>query len=328
MREVEYSDKHSKKEGQKNKSRRSIIPKLIDKVKEDVRSVLTIGAIVLTSITASLIATSPNPVYGLEPITLPEGTRVLGQEVISYIAGPDSIENYNRDTLALFYQDSTGEIHPFDQEGFVVVEGGDTLKTLWRSDTFWTDPPDTEEYKIIEVYGAKVLPEERGYIGDPNSAVSNDGGVHVFWYINPEDSLFKVIKTSVYIRGPPIVQYNYWRLDSTAYTSESNVSSTEYLNVYIVPPTDTFLISSLSIREGRHIPKLIEGEVYPNPTNSRVKIKTDGKIQRGYILDQTGKIVREFKEKEIDLSKLNSGRYYIVWVKEDKYYVSEITLVK
>ncbi len=326
MKEVEYSDKHSRKEGQKNKSRRSIIPKLIDKVKEDVRSVLTIGAIVLTSITASLIATSPNPVYGLEPITLPEGTRVLGQ--LRYDYYDSNIDStLNIDTLALFYQDSTGEIHPFDQEGYVVVEDGDTLKTVWRSDTFWTDPPDTEEYIIYEMYGVKILPEERGYIGDPDSVVSTDR-YHLYYYINPDDSLFKVIKKSKYIRGPPIVTYKYWRLDSTAYDAESNVSCTEYLNVYIVPPTDTFLISSLSIREGRHIPKLIEGEVYPNPTNSRVKIKTDGNIQRGYILDQTGKIVGEFKEKEIDLSKLNSGKYYVVWVKENKYYVSEITLVK
>ena len=324
MKEVEYSDKHSKKEGQKNKSRRSIIPKLIDKVKEDVRSVLTIGAIVLTSITASLIATSPNPVYGLDPITLPEGTRVLGQEVMWFYDYGDSGTPIYTDTLALFYQDSTREIHPFNQEGYVVVEDGDTLKTVWRSDTLWT----AEAHKIIvNVYGVKLTDEQKEELAEK---IASD---------DPQNTFKKFVWHVFNLAGGEITGSGgipnsnrtdsiYYALEDTTSCMEFQLDSESWFTVCVLPPTDTFLISSLSIREGRNIPKHIEGEVYPNPTNSRIKIKTDGEIQRGYILDQTGRIVREFKEKEIDLSKLNSGRYYIVWVKEDKYYVSEITLVK
>ena len=55
----------NKEKNKKSHSLKSLIPQLINKVKEETRMTLTVGAMLIGTLTAGIITTTPNPVYGI-----------------------------------------------------------------------------------------------------------------------------------------------------------------------------------------------------------------------------------------------------------------------
>lgn len=53
-------------------------------------------------------------------------------------------------------------------------------------------------------------------------------------------------------------------------------------------------------------------DVYPNPTNGIINIKSNKNIDKIFVYDFFGNLIKEFKsEKEVNISEMNPGMYFI-----------------
>jgi hypothetical protein len=88
-----------------------------------------------------------------------------------------------------------------------------------------------------------------------------------------------------------------------------NTMSTVFLNG--TPPNGTvfkFTPTTANIQEENNQQLC---KVYPNPTSDLFEIKEIENLQIGYIFDGYGRIVKEFKNKNISIKELESGIYFI-----------------
>ncbi len=54
-----------------------------------------------------------------------------------------------------------------------------------------------------------------------------------------------------------------------------------------------------------------KSKIYPNPTNGKINIETQGQIEKITILDISGKIILETTNTKIDLTKQQAGTYFV-----------------